>query len=274
MKKYLLPLLKNDYKNLFNYLIKSKNKVSEIEYFNFRFKKKTFLGKKGDVLRIPLDTIIAPYVLKNGSWDEYIINFVKKKTQDKNYIFLDIGANIGLISRQLINSNIKINQFLCFEPQENNYKLLKYNLKYYKNIYCYNFGLGTKNIKRKLYKNKLNFGDFSFIKKTSNYESSRIIDANQFLKKELPKRLPLIYKSDTQGMDEEILLHLEGNILKRIEILILEISNHELLKKNKYKFLRILDNFKCFEIKGKAITKIEILNKINKEHEFDLMISK
>ena len=75
-------------------------------------------------------------------------------------------------------------------------------------------------------------------------------------------------------MRREILLHLEGNILKRIEILILEISNHELLKKNKYKFLRILDNFKCFEIKGKAITKIEILNKINKEHEFDLMISK
>ena len=49
------------------------------------------------------------------------------------------------------------------------------------------------------------------------------------------KNNKIIYKSDTQGFDEMLILSLEKKYLKKISILILEVSNFNFLKKNKKK---------------------------------------
>ena len=70
---------------------------------------------------------------------------------------IDIGANIGLWSRDLTNF---FHKTFCFEPNSNCIKYLKKNITIEKAI-IYNHGLGSKNEKKRIfYFKKWGEGDF------------------------------------------------------------------------------------------------------------------
>ena len=123
-----------------------------------------------------------------------------------------------------------------------------------------------------------NFGDFSLLKNFNNYYSYiDTVNINSFFKKIILKYKikNIIYKSDTQGFDETLIFSLDKKILNRIDILILEISNFEYLMKNKNKLINIIKDFKIIEDeKGQKINLDMILKKINKQKEFNLLISR
>ena len=200
MKKYLSPLIKNSFKTIFKSYILSKKVYVDIEYINLKILKNCSLGQKNESIILPIDNIILPSILKTGAWESHIIKLVKKYSKKRMFIFLDIGANIGLISRQVDNSK----------------KII----------------LNWKN------------------------------------------KLPIIYKSDTQGMDEEIILSLKETFLKNIEILIIEISNNKAILKNINKFNKIIKFFSKFYIHNQRVSKKNVLNKIKSRNEFDLIMVK
>lgn len=275
MKKYLTRLIKNKHKFILKSLIEAKSVYGEINYFAFKLKKKCKLGSKGDRIFIPLDEIITSYILRYGCWDPEIVDFIKKNIKKKDNILIDIGANIGLMTRQLILSKIKFKKIFCIEPNSENFKLLKENLCIFRNIKYLNCGLGQRKSISKIYLNKYNFGDYSFKNKTEKYEKAIIENVNSFFKKNIKNNKNIIYKSDTQGMDEEILLSLDKKYFQKIYILIIEITNHAIILKNKNNFIDILRNFKKFSSKDRNILSInEILNKIENKNEFDLFMSK
>lgn len=275
MKKYLTRLIKNKHKFILKSLIEAKSIYGEINYFTFELKKKCMLGSKGERIIIPLDEIMTSYILRYGCWDPEIVNFIKNNIQTKDNIIIDIGANIGLITRQLILAKIKYKKIFCIEPNSENFKLLKKNLSFFKNIKYLNFGLGKKKRVSKIYLNKYNFGDYSFKTKTSKFEKAMIENVNSFFKKNIKNNKNLIYKSDTQGMDEEILFSIDKKYFQNINILIIEITNHNIILKNKDYFITILNNFKKFSSKNsKSLSINEILNKIENKNEFDLFMSK
>ena len=144
MKKYLSKIFKNNYKFIFKTLASSSNKNFSIEYLSLKLKKNSPLGKKGQELFVPIDEIIAPRIIKNSNWDNFICNFIKKNLTSKQNHFFDIGANIGLITRQLTNLNLNIYHYYCFEPDYKSFKILKKNIEN-KNVSLFNFGLGIKN---------------------------------------------------------------------------------------------------------------------------------
>ncbi len=276
MKKYLSKFIKNHYKTIFKSLVESKSKNSSINKLEIELKNSCKLGKKKDKIYLIPDEIMTPFILKNGYWDYEIIKFIKKYSK-KNSIFFDIGANIGLITKQLIVSNIKFEKIFCFEPEKNSYECLKKNLSNNKIVNTYNFGLGAKNQKLKLYKNDMNSGDSSFVKKKKNYQICKINNINLFIKKnqKFIKNNNFIYKSDTQGMDEEIFMNIEDKYFNKINIAIIEISNHKIIKQKERKFFSRIKSFKT--LNDKSFNKIsikEIKNKINKNEEFDLLMSR
>ncbi len=277
MKKYLSKFIKNHYKTIFKSLAESESEYLSINKIEVELKKKCRLGKNTDKIYLIPDEIITPFVLKNKYWDYEIIKFIKKFKIKTNNVFLDIGANIGLVSKQLIEANIKIKKFLCFEPNKNNFECLKLNLSSNKKVNLYNFGLGLKNQNLKLYNNKMNSGDSSFIKKKGNFEICKIKNINSFFKdyyKILGKK-NLIYKSDTQGMDEEIFIGLREKYFNRINIAIIEISNHKFISKNKKEFYSRLQSFKIMNDKNLRNIKInQIEKKINNKEEFDLFLKR
>ena len=276
MKKYLSPLIKNSYKTIFKSYISSKKIYADIDFISLKILKKCSLGKKNESILAPIDSIILPSILKNGKWESHIINIIKKCSKIKNeYILLDIGANIGLTSRQILNTNIKIRKVFCFEPDSEKIHFINYNLSKYKNIKIMNYGLGKKNAKIRLYKNIYNFGDTSFLKKTPNFSKAKIKNINNFFSNNLSfNQFPIIYKSDTQGMDEEIIFSLKDKFLDKIQIAIIEITNSQIFLKNIQKFNKLIEHFNKFYCNEKIISKENLVKKIKKKDEFDLVMIK
>ena len=281
MKKYLTKILQNEYKLLFKALNSSTKSSFRIDSLNLTLNSNTPLGEKNEKLILPLDEIITPRIFKNEQWDYFIIEFIKKNIKYKNNYFFDIGANVGLISRQLQKLDLNIKNYFCFEPEKNNFDILSKNL-INKKTYLYNFGLASKNKKTKIFVNKLNKSDNSiyinnYVGTKNNLSKIILKDSNIVFKKIIDDKKinHIIYKSDTQGMDEEIFLNLDYEILDKIYLLILEISNFKFLSKNLDKFLNKLENFRFISTENKSdITINELKELIFKKEEFNLLAKK
>ena len=281
MKKYLTKILQNEYKSLFKALNSSTKSSFRIDSLNLTLNSNTPLGKKNEKLILPLDEIITPRIFKNEQWDYFIIEFIKKNIKYKNNYFFDIGANVGLISRQLQKLDLNIKNYFCFEPEENNFNILSKNL-INKKTYLYNFGLASKNKKNKIFVNKLNKSDNSiyinnYVGTKNNLSKIILKDSNIVLKKIIDDKKinHIIYKSDTQGMDEEIFLNLDYEILDKIYLLILEISNFKFILKNLDKFLNKLENFRFISTENQSDINLDELKKlIFKKKEFNLLAKK
>jgi len=76
------------------------------------------------------------------SGEKHFINHILKKIlDDKNeYVFIDVGANVGKYSSLLLN-NFSNSKIYSFEPHPENYKIL--NSINNKNLYTYNQALGN-----------------------------------------------------------------------------------------------------------------------------------
>lgn len=278
MKKYLLKFFKDEYKFLFKTLNNSKKSKFTIESLNLKIKSDSHIGKKDEKLVLPLDEIVTPRIFTDGKWDFYIIEFIKKNIKSKNNYFIDIGANIGLISKQLQNLKLNIKKYFCFEPELSTFKILKKNLLN-KNTQFFNFGLGTINKKTKIFISDTNKSDNSFYFNEFKNRSSYVYlkNSNKVLTKIIKKNKikNIIYKSDTQGMDEEIFLSLNQNILDKIYLLVIEISNFDFLYKNQDLFLRKLQGFqKIFTDSGSRVSLEDIKQLIEKKKEFNILAKK
>jgi len=273
-------LLRNNFKILLSELISSHFNKIKPNYLNFKINKNCTLGKTGDELFLLFDNIITPKVLLHGYWDVFVINFIKENTKkNNNYYFVDIGSHIGLITRQVANLNIKIKKFFCFEPLKLHFNLLKKNCSFIKKINFYNYAIGVKKDKKKIYTNKLNSGNSSLIRiNKSKYQYTFVLEANTTLKKIIKDnhiQKNIIYKSDTEGFDEMIFLSLEQNIIKKIDIAILEISNFKFLLKNLNTFVNKIKNFNLIkDDKGVNLNLKTLKNKLLLKKAFNLLLCK
>jgi FkbM family methyltransferase len=273
-------LLRNNFKILLSELISSHFNKIKPNYLNFKINKNCTLGKTGDELFLLFDNIITPKVLLHGYWDVFVINFIKENTKkNNNYYFVDIGSHIGLITRQVANLNIKIKKFFCFEPLKLHFNLLKKNCSFIKKINFYNYAIGVKKDKKKIYTNKLNSGNSSLIRiDKSQYQYTFVLEANTTLKKIIKDnhiQKNIIYKSDTEGFDEMIFLSLEQNIIKKIDIAILEISNFKFLLKNLNTFVNKIKNFNLIkDDKGVNLNLKTLKNKLLLKKAFNLLLCK
>ena len=79
----------------------------------------------------------------------------------------------------------------------------------------------------------------------------------------------IIYKSDTQGKDIEIFLSLDSDILKKIKIICIEISNFNF---DKIDFLSKILEFKIiYDESGVKLNKNLLINKLEQKNEFNLL---
>ena len=273
-------ILRDNFKILFSELISSNFDKIKPNYLNFKINKNCPLGKNRDELFLLFDNIITPKVLLQGYWDVFVINFIKENTKkNNNYYFFDIGSHIGLITRQVANLNIKVKKFFCFEPLKMHFNLLKKNCGSLKKINFYNYAIGVKKDKKKIYTNKLNSGNSSLIKiNKSQYQYTLVIEANTALKKIIKAnyiKKNIIYKSDTEGYDEMIFLSLEENIIKKINIAILEISNFNFLLKNLNTFMNKIKNFNIIkDDQGIKLNLKTLENKLLLKKGFNLLLCK
>ena len=284
----------NKYKQILSKLIKNKmnviarsllsSNIHKIEKIEICLNENTLLGSKGDLINLRLDEVITPKVLTNGTWEPEIVNILKKFIKiNTKYIFIDIGCNIGLTSRQILNSFDNIQHSVHIEPSKNNIDLAKLNLSKFKNTMFINKALGEKTSKGILYKNHDNYGNYSlnqnFIQSNQYEEETvEIENINEFFYRLIKNyNFKIIVKSDTEGLDYKLLSLIDDKILEKIEIYYFEINNRisisdldfiynkltdfDIYDENLKKINGTFDNFQNEIIKYKNNTDVIIIKK-------------
>ena len=151
---------------------------------------------------------------------KYHLNLIKFKEHD---VIIDVGAGIGFI-RIVIDKFVKNINYICFEPDYENFKCLKINLKFFKNLTLYNSGVFNKNGK-KLFYQRNNYCDSSFfkeldLKKNFNSTIVPIVKLDKYLKKH---KIIKLLKIDAEGANIEILKS-AGIYLSRILFISVDVS--------------------------------------------------
>jgi len=178
---------------------------------------KSNLGADGQLIHLVHDRVMAPFVNKFGYWDIETSTFISNHLNDNNsrQIFIDIGANQGLITLQVYNNLLNFNtiQYICIEPVPLFFDNLKKNIKEVNskaNFNLLNIGLGkVSNLIAPIFISKRNSTSTQNLdlaldaQKDLIKETVKIVSVPDFIKTYLE---PLTYefitvKSDTDGSD-------------------------------------------------------------------------
>jgi FkbM family methyltransferase len=190
---------------------------------------------------------MAPFVNKFGFWDSEISDFLSRqlnKSKTKQ-IFIDIGANQGLITLQVLN---KLSQFtncevICVEPVRSFFNNLQKNIQGFNSpivTHLFNFGLS----------NSTNMEEITFVSKrnaTSTQhknlsfdthqnliqEQVELVSVSEFIVKYLNFRAfeNIIIKSDTDGADLVIFdRFINSKIGSKIQAYVLATEVNKMLK--------------------------------------------
>jgi len=187
----------------------------------------------GEILELPLDKTMARWVLEHGSWQIEDINFVAAHAPKQPLVLLDVGAHIGLMTRQLMHLLPDIAAAVCYEPQALNFAILSRNLAHLPNCHLVQAAVGSMSGRLTFYEDTQNTGNYSLSiesVRSREYQVSEVecvrAHDGEFLNR-LPSEtahLPIIWKSDTQGFDEIIATSLSDDFWSRVPVALMEIS--------------------------------------------------
>jgi FkbM family methyltransferase len=182
---------------------------------------------------------ISNDIIIDGFYEQKYITVIAKWLQSrklKNYLFIDIGANLG-------NHSIFFSKYfkniIAFEPHKKLYNLLKFNTENIPNIRIFNIGLSDKNKKSLLYTDESNFGGSTQIPFKTGKKSLVLFRKLDSLN--LKKRADLI-KIDVEGHEENVLKG-ASNYLKKYSPIILFESQSSFIKNGSTSVIKILKKF-------------------------------
>ena len=169
------------------------------------------LGDVGETILLPADDVISPEVKRIASWEiAAVMDFALHVRDDMEPTLVDIGANIGLFSRQFLKLVPSVESIIAVEPDFNNFCALEFNLKKWNEILSlHNIALGANNENKPLYRDSRNIGNYSLIAEAveNSEHERRMVDvyhAGDWLSENTKNSKSIVLKLDTQGMDEII----------------------------------------------------------------------
>jgi FkbM family methyltransferase len=204
----------------------------------------------------------------------YIFNVektIKKLIVIKKPVIVDIGGNIGQTCKML-KKIFPASIIHTIEPDQSTFLRLKKNTKKFKFINYYNYALGSKNKKTKIYLNEANNRSSSSlipfnlnsISLKKNYHPKDKLNLNKNLKKFVCLKNSNLFfnklrkvdfcKIDTQGFEYNILKNLNKKNFLKIKVLQIELMLDDVYKYNsqdnfaKIITLLIKKKFKIFDI--------------------------
>lgn len=202
-------------------------------------------------LQLPVDSHIGRVALIEKTWDPDKIFFLKQIVGScaDNYTLIDVGANVGLFSRQVLNKLPNLKNVYAYEPHPHNFKLLTRNLKDIRKVSLNNFGLSQYSQELDFYLNSDNTGNYSLIRDAVPEECETIKvnlrSANEEKDKWITESDGLfIYKSDTEGFDEILMTAYDLDFWTSVKCGMMELYRVAKDEYDKDKFFKILDIFK------------------------------
>lgn len=196
-----------------------------------RLERATALGHSGDRVLIPNDRVILPAVLAAGAWlPAQLDTFAERLDPARDYVLLDIGANVGLFSRQALRRFGNITVAHCVEPDEANHRALCANLSGLPgvDVTTHKMALGPETGTATFFRDAENCGNYSLHADAMRDRSFGqvqvpVVAAGPWLAETLPSTGSIVWKSDTQGSDEAIVAAAPWEVWRRVEIAVVEL---------------------------------------------------
>jgi FkbM family methyltransferase len=254
------------------------------------------LGNDGQLIYLQHDKVMAPYVNRFGYWDKDLSKFIVSNLNNSNSksIFLDIGANQGLITLQVINgcNNLKNIEFILVEPIVEFFSNLQRNILPFNGIASYellNFGLGlVSNPNAYAYTSGRNSTSTEHLNITLDPKDKlkindiAIVSVSHFIESYLDTKTysQLIVKSDTDGNDLEIFdCFVNSTLRDKIRVYALEVILTSITKSDLDIFIKNCCSFNKWILKlrtGEELTdKTTIKNILRSKRHYvgDLYLS-
>lgn len=205
--------------------------------------RKSPLGPKGTLIKLPEDQVIYRKVKQLGQWElaesEFLAEGLKSAYLKSNLdtVLIDIGAHVGLVSLQAINIAKTSSDVVLFEPFPKNITSLKYNMAnscLSKNITIHEFALADTSGKTTMFIDTTNFGKSSINKSKFNSNHSLEIEMTntaKFFNNSIKTYDNYVIKCDAEGSDAVICANIPKRIWEKTICATIEISAWNTVKK-------------------------------------------
>jgi len=167
------------------------------------------------------DKYIVREIVNN---DMYRIGTLGKYLLPTHAFVIDCGAHIGVFSKYVFSFFPNL-RFVCFEPNQNNFELLKQNMSDVTSKDLYNKAVSYKSENLRLYMpfddsktGQCSFKIYPYLD-PNKYIDVPVLDLNVIMK---DVSNVFILKMDMEGYESEVLNHLSEENMKKITILIIE----------------------------------------------------
>lgn len=201
-------------------------------------------------VRLRWDTAIMPSALANHQWQVEELIFVQNITNRHSSVTLvDIGANVGLFSRQVLGHCPKVTRCYSYEPEPNNFACMVHNMLPFPGAHLEMSALGEQAGTAQFHLDLRNCGNNSLVSNDLGgaYETATvdvsILAAEAESQRWLSHGQPIFYKSDTQGYDEKIISLLPLSFWDNVIGGMIEVAHMEKPDFDRDKFIAFLNKY-------------------------------
>lgn len=182
----------------------------------------------GAPVRLRVDRFIFPSVMATGSWQPEQHRLLGRHVREGT-VLVDVGANLGLYTRQMFREFPQLARAVCFEPDPQNFAVLEQNLSHLRDrVRLVPAALSASTGTASLYRDPLNTGNYSLLADAAPQDDQRTVatlqvaDAEAMILREAGEH-ELVYKSDIQGYDEYIACQFSDAFWSRVSAAALEV---------------------------------------------------
>lgn len=209
------------------------------------------------------DTVIVVKVLRKNAWDpESIARTLSSLEPDKTYDLIDVGANIGLFTIQMMlclratQRSSAIDQILALEPVSLMYRIARSNLAAVgidPEVMCER-ALGRKRESREIFLDAGNGGNNSLLRDQVPNQLSETytvrVDTLDGVLRERGMRIEndIVLKVDVQGFEADVILGMSEALWSKVSILALEISPGALVAMTSHEIELLFARLSVFKV--------------------------
>jgi len=200
-------------------------------------------------VKLVTDYLMCPIVLGRHRWQIEELDFARRVCTGAEPITLvDVGANMGLFSRQLLVAVPAIARVFAYEPEPQNFECMIHNLEpFHERVRAIQAAVSNTSGNMEFYIDPTNTGNFSLAVDAMPPSYTKIIvDARDIAVECLAwieGNHRIFYKSDTEGFDELIATAIRSEVWENVFAGMIEIWNIKKPAFDKAVFASVLDRF-------------------------------
>jgi FkbM family methyltransferase len=252
----------------------SRRSVHQVEGVELRFGADCPLGSSGDRLSLPMDALITPAVVRDGAWEVALPQRIGAVLSGRPpHHLIDLGANCGLFTRQLLLRGVTVESVDCVEADPDNFRHLRKNLEFRPDARLHNVALGEEERQAAFYRDTSNHGNYSLLQASVPRANTDEVSVKMVAARDFFARLSMLLsgqiaiKCDIQGYDEFVLLQIPEGMWQRVDCVLVEISQIEKPAIDEGLLLSRLGGFEIHELPDGKPASAESLIEFSKGRE-------